>query len=863
MKKCLLSAATAILAMGGSVTASAEKWVLLTDMNRVNFPVEVVIGYTFDGKVTPESGSLGAPRKAATYAADKPGDVGVAFSGIMNNQLRQTWQGAYLTQSIFGLTVVANEAVTEINDMPGSAAIVRLDKAENGYSLYLTNGEENNNGYLVPAYPGVSDKRSMNGLGVAENPIYASISETGQISFNQNDRNILTYTKQAASQWGTVNSSNVTLCFSSMDQGEGEGNNRIFVRESDLKEETAAYEATPASGQTIASFEDFSLAFNFTGEVTKVALSNDATDESIAATWNGEPCTTPSSAFNTNPLTFSYRSGYPTGEGLYTLHIAAGTFEISYSDGTVLKNPEMEWTVNVGSEPLAYTVTPADGSEVESFYQLRFKFGETSEIKNIEPVEAGKFGSMTFNGQPYTIDNASMGSFNKQLQLTFVEIAEPGEIAWEIKPGTFRITKTDGTEVYNTYMKGSFTVVGVPEVDNSLTIQSTPAKDATVYELKTFEITMPDAKTIDYPESEMVSVMSLSTYETFDATLDGIKGNTATFSLESAVTEEGTYMLMMNEGAFKVVLSDGKTVLSPETTISFNIQARVDQNYTVVSPAAGAYDSYPEVTLRYDDATAIEIVEGNPGATLYVGDINANNANKASFTIKAGENANEIVLVPESEVTLFVTEYTKYNLVVPENCYKLTYNDKQYANEEVTITEFTVINPAFKHVACTTSINEGQAVGKEQVAKVTVNVKYPVQSFNMTKKIILNKIDADGNATKIDKFIYSTSTVAADKLSFEMTFTDADLLENGNYQIYFPKEAYYLLYEGKRTGCGEQTINFTISDNVAVEGIGAETATYDVYTTTGVCVGRGLDSDALGALAKGLYIINGRKVVIR
>lgn len=91
MKKCLLSAATAILAMGGSVTASAEKWVLLTDMNRVNFPVEVVIGYTFDGKVTPESGSLGAPRKAATYAADKPGDVGVAFSGIMNNQLRQTW----------------------------------------------------------------------------------------------------------------------------------------------------------------------------------------------------------------------------------------------------------------------------------------------------------------------------------------------------------------------------------------------------------------------------------------------------------------------------------------------------------------------------------------------------------------------------------------------------------------------------------------------------------------------------------------------------------------------------------------------------------------------------------------------------
>ncbi|MDE6335237.1 MAG: hypothetical protein K2L34_01585, partial [Muribaculaceae bacterium] len=50
----------------------------------------------------------------------------------------------------------------------------------------------------------------------------------------------------------------------------------------------------------------------------------------------------------------------------------------------------------------------------------------------------------------------------------------------------------------------------------------------------------------------------------------------------------------------------------------------------------------------------------------------------------------------------------------------------------------------------------------------------------------------------------------------------------------------------------------TAVDEISVEKDGK----YDVYTVTGICVGKNMDKSAISQLPEGLYIINGQKVMI-
>lgn len=62
----------------------------------------------------------------------------------------------------------------------------------------------------------------------------------------------------------------------------------------------------------------------------------------------------------------------------------------------------------------------------------------------------------------------------------------------------------------------------------------------------------------------------------------------------------------------------------------------------------------------------------------------------------------------------------------------------------------------------------------------------------------------------------------------------------------------------------EQTLNITMyNPESGIEGIGAEGALFDVYTVTGVKVLNGADASRLGTLPAGIYIANGKKIIIK
>lgn len=84
---------------------------------------------------------------------------------------------------------------------------------------------------------------------------------------------------------------------------------------------------------------------------------------------------------------------------------------------------------------------------------------------------------------------------------------------------------------------------------------------------------------------------------------------------------------------------------------------------------------------------------------------------------------------------------------------------------------------------------------------------------------------------------------------------------NGTYTITVPEGA---IFDDAGPVNSEFVLTYTVDENVAVESISTDNQLRgDVYNLQGVCVLRDADAAAVKALAKGIYVINGRKVVVK
>lgn len=62
----------------------------------------------------------------------------------------------------------------------------------------------------------------------------------------------------------------------------------------------------------------------------------------------------------------------------------------------------------------------------------------------------------------------------------------------------------------------------------------------------------------------------------------------------------------------------------------------------------------------------------------------------------------------------------------------------------------------------------------------------------------------------------------------------------------------------------ELSFSYTVSKNVGIDAVGIDKASaFDVYNVNGVRVLRDADASDLNGLEKGIYIVNGRKIVVK
>ena len=148
------------------------------------------------------------------------------------------------------------------------------------------------------------------------------------------------------------------------------------------------------------------------------------------------------------------------------------------------------------------------------------------------------------------------------------------------------------------------------------------------------------------------------------------------------------------------------------------------------------------------------------------------------------------------------------------------------------------------------------AEGESVEALEEITLKFGQNAYYTDYETTLELKDADGNTVTT-----ATPEVGADDTEIVLLLNPV-VTTPGEYTLTIPAEAIYDL-DGINYN-PELTLKFTVGSSVGINGIKVSAdGTVKVYTIDGVYVGQGKAADMLGKLAKGVYIVNGTKVVVK
>lgn len=153
---------------------------------------------------------------------------------------------------------------------------------------------------------------------------------------------------------------------------------------------------------------------------------------------------------------------------------------------------------------------------------------------------------------------------------------------------------------------------------------------------------------------------------------------------------------------------------------------------------------------------------------------------------------------------------------------------------------------------------DGSTVKSIATVELTVDSKYGVGELNTNNVITVKKDGAEASniSASID---YATGD---DMNKMMITFTP-EITEDGTYTVVIPEETFYDL-DGNLFN-PELTYTFIVDNSTNIGGVEVEdaNAVVEVYGVDGCLVSKGKKADVMKKLVKGIYIINGQKVVIR
>ena len=376
-------------------------------------------------------------------------------------------------------------------------------------------------------------------------------------------------------------------------------------------------------------------------------------------------------------------------------------------------------------------------------------------------------------------------------------------------------------------------------------VEVVPADKSTVEELSVVTIRVDEAYgmgTFDSEKEILLTDEGGNTVATGSFDYDWNDWNAGVITLSKTVTEDGTYTLTLPEGLFNAL--NDENVFNPELVYTFTVPG--------VQPEVVSVDPAPYVEGgEYSTALPEQV-----NITLNVEDVTVNAA-----YLRYGMNTREVAeyAVEGNVITVKVSEAarTGSSLAVIVNATTangtpIAYNDEEGQN--------IILNyqlPLNTLVPVKVEPADGSTVAELSTIIITVDEAYGMGLLDATKEIVLT--DAGGRTVTTATIDYDWNDWNAAIITLNET-----VAENGTYKLTLP-EGLFTANNVEGVCNPELTYTFTVDTSLGIGGVtaGSSDAPVKVYNLNGVLVSSGKAADVLGKLPAGVYIVNGRKVVIR
>ncbi len=505
-----------------------------------------------------------------------------------------------------------------------------------------------------------------------------------------------------------------------------------------------------------------------------------------------------------------------------------------------------------------FVVTPASETTVESIETITFSYNGGIAVSGSSTVGEITITDVTIRGQEKVVATFSVNDLqypegydpedfkdNKCLEL-HIDLAEPitavGKYQVEVPAGFFVL----GEQFESSSSKLTTIYYEVAEPVETLNIELNPAGGNVSEIPATIVLTVPNRNTINFDYTK-VPTLTDSKNNSYAAVIDldwSLALNQLVVKLAAgAITADGIYTLTIPAGA---VYGDGpEDINTKDVVVVYTIGTVTEPAVLTVSPESETtLESLETVTFSCEGGIAI-----NPEATdkITIYDM-ANRQEVASFAgdeLVAAENALSIVL---SEA---ITAEGNYNVNVPAGFFLL--GEEKVANEATTV----YYSVASAHEAIVIDVNPASGIVTEIPATIVVTAKNRGMIGN-NYDIVPTLKDSENNSYKVTLDI--DWNLENNQLAIYLA--DGAITKAGTYTLTIPAGA--IIGDSETDVNKEIVVVYTIATGDGIDNIVAQAGgKVDVYTVNGTCVLRNADAAAVKALRRGLYIINGKKVMLK
>lgn len=603
---------------------------------------------------------------------------------------------------------------------------------------------------------------------------------------------------------------------------------------------------TPADGAELTSLETITVAYDV--DVDRLEI----VDESLIEIYGESGMISDYvvvKQLRRAAVTIQFSSPITT-PGTYQFFVNSGAFSVAGEDNAEIdyaytivaetENPDTPGTEPEEIDPMkAISITPAPGVVTSlSAWNINFDCEWA-----LDRTSSAKY-TLTCSNPDVVLPTLKSRSTNIYFEDNVV-VTAPGTYTLTIGEGKFLLGE-EGSEIPTPEYKFVYVIDENGEVptvyDGSDEI--TPAQGA-VSRIDNIVIAFEGEVALVNPANIIIS-----DYEDAIAATVEAEGNTLVITPEKAITRYGQYVLTIDGGAITI---DGHSNPAYQYVyVVAKASAPWSGAFTADPVADSTVESLKNFTITFDGTNRLTL-NSLAGPNDFPALFNGSTGEKVMSSISTtSQNTLKVSLYSA------VTAPGEYVLVVPG---AFLYLDGEMMTSDLKVNYYIERTVDYRDVAFTFVPSEGETISPMDAVTVTfsadelVGVVHNSFAWGTQAPRFVSEAGASVPSIQIKKLT---------DLSYTFTHT-YPFSTNGEFSLLIPAEYFTFTFsDGYEQKNEEISTTFEVQGTSAIDAVESEAAAAgDVYNVLGVCVLHNATLEQVKALPAGIYLINGKKIIVK